>query len=227
MMRLRKLRKGFKVILLLTVGMVLSGGAVFASDGDPDATSASDAVTLSDTVTLMEINDDHLISITEELKNPMQAKQRHLDFFSVSTDIQELSRAAEGVFTGSFTKAHVLPVEPDQFLSSLLPQDEQEKKTIDEEELWSIVGYHFGSILVSQLNAQMGVNHVALSSILTVSRSFVADLDQETLVVLEYDGEFSLVADFYSSGDHVMTVTETIMPSSMVSNLLEMLAVGE
>ena len=60
--------------------------------------------------------------------------------------------------------AHVLTLDPAGVLSTFLTPEEMEEYSIDEELLNSI-GQRVGNALINNLNAQMGVDDIALSSI--------------------------------------------------------------
>ena len=205
------MKKVSAVILLLAFAMAVTAGAAAASEADPGY------------VPLMEINDENLISIAEELKPSLQTIQQHLDLYSVSPEIMELGQAADDLFTGSAAETHVFTVDPVEILNVLATPAEIEEIGIDTE-LMNALQLRIGNTLINSMIAKIGVDYIAFSSLMVVSRSFVADLDHEILVVQEYDGEFSLVAEFVPSGEHVMTAVEMTIPSETVPELLEILS---
>jgi len=199
------------VIMLLTFGVILAAGAAFASEGEPGF------------VPLLEINDENLISIAEDLKTGLQVRQEHLDMYSASPEIMELGQKADDLFTGSCTETHVLTIDPVEVMNALATPAEIEEAGIGLE-LLDALGMRIGTALANKVNADMGVDYIALSSMITASRSFVADLDQEIIVVQEYDGECSMITDFFASGEHVMAAAASIIPSEKVQELLEMVS---
>ena len=101
---------------------------------------------------------------------------------------------------------------------------EQFAGTVSREEILLILGNHIGNTVINMAVSRGGPEHLALSSMLTASKAYVADLDTEFVIVLEYAEPFSLVMDVFPSGEHVITAQESVIPAEAVPQILELLS---
>ena len=170
----------------------------------------------------MKISDETLLSIAEELKDLLKIKADHLDIYSASTQITELGKGAEEIFEQTFETSHILMVDTGSLLDLLM--GELFVENISREEILLILGNHIGNTVINMAVSQYGAEHIALSSMLMASKSYVADLDTEYVIVLEYEAPYSLVMDVFPSGEHVITAQETVIPAEAVPQILELLS---
>ena len=195
------------VVLMLTV--CLSAGMICYAE--------------QEAVIPMEVNDDTLLQITEELLPSLALKLDHLDFYTSPQEILELGESAKEVLAMDYSGTSIVPVDTLNIVMLMMSNSDQDLTGISQEDLLTMLGGHIGSTLISVVNAQMGATNTAFTSIATTGRNFVADLDQEYLVILEYDGPFSVAADFYTSGEHVVTASEVLVSTESIPQLLSML----
>lgn len=78
---------------------------------------------------------------------------------------------------------------------------------------------------VSILNGQEGSTHLAASTILADSRTYIQPRDwrEDMLVVLEYGGDYAVAVAFWQSGEWTVTGKATFIVSGSVGKLFEAL----
>ena len=184
--------------------------------------SVSPAFAAAEMVEPMEISDETLLSIAEELQELLKIKANHLDIYSSSPQITDLGKEAEEIFEQTYEQAHILPVDTGSLLDLLM--GEQFIQTITREEMLTLLGDHIGNTVINMAASQFGTENIALSSMLMASKSYVADLDTEYVIVLEYTAPFSLVMDVFPSGEHVITAQENVIPAEAALQILELLS---
>ena len=184
--------------------------------------STGQAAAAAELVEPMGISEEALLSISEELKEILKIKAEHLDIYSVSQEITDLGKEAEEIFEQTFDTSHILSVDTGSLLDLLM--GEQFVENVSREEMLTLLGNHIGNTVINIAASRFGAEHLALSSMLTASKSYVADLDTEFVIVLEYAEPFSLVMDVFPSGEHVITAQESVIPAEAVPQILELLS---
>lgn len=204
----------------LLSGAISAQSVVFAEE--PELAASEEE---PETVVCMEMDEKVLLTITEELTESLLMRTDYLDFYSDDAEIQELGEDVKNdLSTSSVINKYTFPVDFDRLSHLFLVEIEMEHTGIKQDVLKELLANHMGDTITSVMQAQRGANYVALSAMITISKSYVADLEQETLVLMEYDGEYSIAADFYSTGEHVVTVEETLIPTDTVEQIIGLLS---
>lgn len=81
------------------------------------------------------------------------------------------------------------------------------------------------AVFVSILNGEEGSTHLAVSTILADSRTYIQPRDwrEDLLVVLEYGGDYAAAVAFWSSGVDTVTGNAAFITSGSVGRLFEAL----
>ena len=178
------------------------------------------AASAQEPVVPMEINEETLLSIAAELQEPLKLKAEHLDIYSASPEFTEPGKEAAQIFDREYKKSYILAFDTASILDMVM--GEQFVETISRNEILQIMGGHIGNTVFSMCIAQFGNVGVALSSMLSASKSYVADLDREYVILLEYEAPYSLAMNVFATGEHVITGSETVILTEAIPQILEM-----
>lgn len=209
---MKNIKKGFA--LLLTLSLVL----IFSTDAFAEETP--------EPVEPLIMDEETMTSIAEELVDSLLLHQKYIKLYTGDPNIISLGEQAVESLNEPCTEVHVYTVAP-SIIENMISASTPEDMKIDIDEIMQIFGNAVGNALITGAVAPLGSENLVLCSLLSAGSSYVAELEQETIIIFEYSGDYSLAADFYSTGEHVVGITEYIIPTSVIPQIESMIEMAE
>lgn len=186
------------VITILAVMLCACAGTKKAANGETNSTETEEK-------SLYEQGLDVVALMTEMVQSE--------DYVSMMTSSAEMQELALEVGDGDYTtpaKVYKIAI-PEDYLNSLLTgvlEEEQDILSGMSDSLYDYLNQKMTMSMANQISAQSGVNALALSSVLTVSKTFVSkELQKDSLYLYTFDNGYPVLVSFSMGEGGAVTAT--------------------
>lgn len=186
------------VITILAVMLCACAGTKKAANGETNSIETAEK-------SLYEQGLDVVALMTEMVQSE--------DYVSMMTSSAEMQELALEVGDGDYTtpaKVYKIAI-PEDYLNSLLTgvlEEEQDILSGMSDSLYDYLNQKMTMSMANQISAQSGVNALALSSVLTVSKTFVSkELQKDSLYLYTFDNGYPVLVSFSMGEGGAVTAT--------------------